>query len=91
MSFIYQCINRGVKIILLTRHSGDIEAELRHYRLEGVFDDVIHLEQTQSKHSYITEHDAIFIDDSFGERQAVKEKCNIPVFDTHMIECLLEE
>ncbi len=35
--------------------------------------------------------DAIFIDDSFGERRAVKDTLDIPVFDTHMLEFLLED
>ena len=70
--------------------SPDLEAELKQYRMTGVFDEIIHLQREAQKADYVTEKQAIFIDDSYGERRAVAQRCGIPVFDTHMIECLLE-
>lgn len=89
--FLYQCINKKKKIILLTRHDGDIWMDLKRYRLTDIFDEVIHLDRNQEKSDFIVHRNAIFIDDSYNERRKVKEKTNIPVFDTHMLECLLEE
>ena len=90
MQFLYQCVNGGKKLVLLSKHDGDLEAELKQYRMTGVFDEIIHLQREAQKADYVTEKQAIFIDDSYGERRAVAQRCGIPVFDTHMIECLLE-
>lgn len=91
IQFLYQCVNRGIRLILLSKHDGDLDAELRRLRLAGLFDEVIHLERGEEKWKRVTEPESILIDDSYGERRAVKERRGIPVFDTHMIECLLEE
>ena len=90
MQFVYQCVNRGRRLILLSKHEGNLEEELRRYRIAGVFDEVIHLRREEQKADYVTEPRAIFVDDSYGERRAVAERRGIPVFDPHMIECLLE-
>lgn len=91
MKLLYQCINQGKKIVLLSKHDGDLDAELKKYRILELFDDVIHLTRDKEKKSYIVAADSIFIDDSYGERKAIKNAMSIPVFDTHMIECLLED
>lgn len=90
ISFLYQCVNKGIKLILLSRHDGDLEEELKKFRLSDVFDEVIHIKRDKKKSEYIKDCDSIFIDDSYGERRAVKDAIGIPVFDTHMIECLIE-
>ena len=90
MRYIYQCINRGIKIVLLTRHDGDLDSELHRYRLSEVFDEIVHLQHGARKCEYITDTDSIFIDDSYGERKQVRTETGIPVFDTHMLECLIQ-
>jgi carbamoyl-phosphate synthase large subunit len=90
IKFIYQCINQGKTIKLITRHQSDLGNTLRKYRLMNLFDDVIHLAQGEPKSSLITEHDAIFIDDSFAERKDVAHLCGIPTFDGSMLEVLTE-
>ncbi len=91
IKFLYQCVNGGKKIILLSKHDGYLEAELKKYRLAQLFDEVVHINKEDQKKNHIQIKDSIFIDDSYGERRAVKRAFNIPVFDTHMIECLLED
>lgn len=91
VSYLFQCINEGIKITLLTRHEGDLEQDLKEKRLSGIFDEVIHLKNGEEKFNYINEKDAIFIDDSFGERLKVKNMLGIHVFDAHMMECLMKE
>ena len=93
---MYQCINKGVKISLLSKHDAgktDLEQELKKHRISSIFDEVIHIPRQEQKCKYIDRNSAgvIFIDDSYGERKAVKDALDIPVFDTHMIECLLED
>nr|WP_309098442.1 ATP-grasp domain-containing protein [Fredinandcohnia onubensis] len=91
IAFLYQCINEGVPITLLTRHKGSLTEHLNDNRLLNIFDEIVHLEPEEAKSSYVRERRSIFIDDSYGERAEVKEKLGIHVFDTHMIECLLKE
>ncbi|MEX2014761.1 MAG: ATP-grasp domain-containing protein [Candidatus Saccharimonadales bacterium] len=91
MAFVFQCMNNNVKIHLLTKHKENLEDSLNKYRLNGLFDELIWLKDGEQKHTYIKEKDSIFIDDSFSERKTVKEKCNLPVFDAHMIEGLMEK
>lgn len=91
IKFLYQCINRKKRIVLLTRHEGtDLVQELKDFRLYEVFDEIIHLDRKQSKADYVCSNSSIFIDDSYGERRDVAIRCRIPVFDTCMVECLLE-
>jgi len=91
MAFVYQCLNKGIKVHLLTRHKDDLTATLEHYRLTGVFDELLWIQNDDEKHSLITEKAAIFIDDSFAERKKVYDEHGIPVFDAHMLEGLMEK
>ncbi len=91
IQFVFQCINHHIPISLITRHSGDLERDLKKYRVYGLFDEIIHLSPEEEKYQFIKGDQPIFIDDSYGERSKVKSKLGIPVFDAHMLECLLEE
>jgi carbamoyl-phosphate synthase large subunit len=91
VKLLFQCINDGKKIILLTRHREDLNQTLARYRLSGLFDEVIHLGADEKKFSRIESRDAIFVDDSFAERMDVSERHNIPTFDCSMIEMLTEQ
>ena len=91
IKFLYQCMNKGVKLILISKHDGDLYADLKKYHLQEIFDEIIHLRREENKRDYIADKNSIFVDDSYGERKAVKESWDIPVFDTHMVECLLED
>ena len=88
--FLYQCSNDGKCIYLLTKHNGNMEEELEHYKIcIGLFDEIIHLKEGEFKSSVIKEKEAIFIDDSFAERQDVCRNNNIPVFGVENVEALL--
>ncbi len=89
ISLVYKCIDDGIKVILLTRHAGDIGAELKRCRIAELFDEVVHLRQGEPKSRHIQSQDAIFIDDSFAERREVHAIHGIPTFDVSMIELLL--
>ncbi len=91
VTLLYQCLNRNIKIHLLTRHAGSLEDTLKQHRLMGLFDEIAHIDQSSSKADYIRERDAIFIDDSFSERKAVRESLGIPTFDCTMLEMLVNE
>lgn len=90
ITFLYQCINEDRKLTLLTKHANDINETLHKFRLAGVFDRVIHITGEDKKTTYIDNKDAIFIDDSFAERAAVRNELDIPVFSVDMVKCLLK-
>lgn len=91
VKLLFQCINNGKKVVLLTRHRGDLSQTLTKYRLSGLFDEIIHLGEAGKKSAHIKGDTAIFVDDSFAERMDVAECCNIPTFDCSMIELLTEQ
>ncbi|MCX7098543.1 MAG: ATP-grasp domain-containing protein [Methylococcales bacterium] len=91
IKLVFQCINDGKQIILLTRHGGDLHQTLSKFRLTNLFDNLIHLSAAEKKSAYIGCKDAIFVDDSFAERMDVSINCNIPTFDCSMIEMLTEQ
>ena len=91
VAFCYQCVNEGIPITLLTKHDQDLQGDLKKRRLDKLFDEVHLLGKEDEKCRYIKEADAIFIDDSYGERLRVRKKLGINVFDAHMVECLMKE
>lgn len=88
VKFLYSCINHGKKIFLLSKHDGDLLKELKAFRLDHLFDEVMHIEKGADKADFITVKDSIFIDDSNAERVNIKNKLNIPVFSPEMIDVL---
>lgn len=93
--FLYQCVNSGKKIVLLTRHHADHddtakEALTRHKIPVELFDEIVELPFTASKYTVMNPKGAIFIDNSYAERKLVHEKLKIPVFDVDAIEVLMD-
>ena len=91
MAFVYQCVNSGKKVKILSRHARREQDTLDKFRIdERLFDEIIHVEDEELKSSYIKEKDAIFIDDSFRERADVSRVNGILVFDIDCIPALTE-
>lgn len=91
ISFLYQCINKGKKVVLITKHDKDLGKTLGKYRLNGISDEIVHIGKSHAKADYIKDNDAILIDDSFSERKAASDKLGIYTFDCSMVEVLLDE
>jgi hypothetical protein len=89
IKFLYSVINAKKKVILLTKHNGQIKQQLEKYRLNNLFDKVIHIKPLENKTKYINNKKSIFIDDSFLERKKVHDELNIPVFAPDMIEVFM--
>ena len=90
VAFLYQARNNNKKIILITKHKNEsIDVALERYRLNQIFDEVIHLTDEDEKYMYITSEKSIFIDDSFAERKRVADNLGIPVFAPDMIDELV--
>jgi carbamoyl-phosphate synthase large subunit len=89
LQLVFSCINRKIPVILITRHASNLKNTLQNHRLDQLFDEVIHLDDTQRKSDFIRHKNSIFVDDSFAERLDVSEQCGIPTFDCSMIEALI--
>lgn len=90
VAFLYQCVNKGKLVYLITKHNKNVEHILEKYKLSKLFDKVFHIDISHEKAEIIKHKKAIFIDDSFSERIKVKRQKQIPVFSPDAIECLLD-
>lgn len=92
ISYIIKFRNDGARIVLISKHSNDLNKSLEIYGIKGLFHKIIHIDATLKKTDFISEDlknnpgDSLFIDDSFSERKAVSDKINIPTFDLSMLE-----
>ncbi|MCH9022296.1 MAG: ATP-grasp domain-containing protein, partial [Planctomycetes bacterium] len=59
MRFLYQCINKGIKIHLMTQHSEDVKQLLHAHRLDSSFDNILTISKKDELHTYITERPSI--------------------------------
>jgi len=92
--FLYQSLNKGKKIILLTKSKKNILSMLKRYSIsEKIFSRIIHINKDDLKINHInlkSARSAIFIDDSFSERKAIANKYKIHTFDCSMLEILID-
>ncbi len=89
--FLYQCINRDIRIVLLTKCRQHLPTMLERHRLLGLFDEIIHITPNEKKSRYITDMNSIMLDDSFNERQEVETVSGILTFDPSTVECLIDD
>ena len=91
IKIIYQSINKGRRVVLLTKHIGDLKESLNTYHLsEEMFDEIILLEPKCKKADYIKPGRSVLIDNYFPERLDVKTRLGIPVFDVDAVACLID-
>lgn len=90
--FLYQCLNKDKEIILITKHIHDINKTLLDLKISAdIFSKIIRIEKDDTKINYFeTNKKAIFIDDSFAERDEVLKKYGMPVFDVNAVESLID-
>jgi carbamoyl-phosphate synthase large subunit len=92
VAYLYQCVNAGRRLVLITRHVKDVADTLARFRLTELWDEIIHIQDPAiEKADRIPEADAILIDDSFGERRVAREQRGIATFDSSMVEMLMDE
>lgn len=91
LTFLYQAHQKGKTIHLISKHKGDIYADMRKMCIsEFLFDEITVIDINDEKSRHIYESAAIFIDDSYAERSKIKATAGIPVFDVDMVESLLD-
>lgn len=91
VKLLFQAFARGVRLVLVTRCGGNLERSLERWRLDALFDQIVHLTKGESKADCVQSRKAILIDDSFVERLDVRTRIGIPVFDSTMIEMLFDD
>ena len=93
LRFIYQCIEQGKKVTLLTRHETDIIADLKAKRLSPeMFDEIICIPRSERKIDHVRPSEkSLFIDDSFAERKAMNETFGTICLGVDAVEALLDE
>lgn len=87
--FIYQCRNRGIRVVLVERGLEPPEKLLARHRLDGLFDQVLWIEGAEGKSTVMTSQKAIFVDDEAVERREVAQNLGIPVFAPCALEALV--
>lgn len=92
MRFVYQCLNKGIKLVLITKHAYDIHETMKKIRLsEDIFDEIIEVPLEEDKCDYIDNRvPSIFIDNAYVERKKVKINHGMPTFDVSNIGCLID-
>ena len=92
MRFVYQCLNKGIQIMLITKHAYDIHETMKKIKFsEDVFDRIIEVPVEKDKCDYMDNSvPSIFVDNAYAERKKVKEKLGIPTFDVSNIGCLID-
>ncbi len=92
MFFLYHERNKGKEIILITKHEHDLDETLATLAIhKGLFHQIIHLQAGDEKYKYIDKSKkAIFIDNAYKERVAVKKNLGIPVFDVDAMSTLID-
>lgn len=88
MRLAYRLLERGKRLVLLTRHPGDIARTLADARIApALFEQIVHLRAGEPKSSAIRAP-ALFIDNHFPERLEVSRHHGIPVFDVDALDLL---
>ena len=88
--FLYQCVNHRVRLVLLTRHRGNLDEALKQHRISGLFDEIVQVCPDEAKVDYMQGDGAVLIDDSFCEREQAAGR-GFLTFDTSMVEMLLDD
>lgn len=93
LRFIYQCVQNGVKVTLLTRHDTDVRVDLGARRISPeLFDEIVCIPRSERKIDHVHPSSrAIFIDDSFAERRAMRERFGLTALGVDAAEALLDD
>lgn len=91
LMLLYQAKEKSIPVILLTKHSADIQETLNNFGISNsLFKEIIQIGLDENKDDYIKHKKPIFIDNSFYERSRIHKKLNIPVFDNDNVSALLD-
>ncbi len=91
VSLLYKCINKNIPVYLVTKHYKDINLALEERKIStNIFKQIIHIRAEDNKGDFITpSKDALYIDDSFAERNRIQKRFGIKTLGVDAIEILL--
>lgn len=92
MRLVYQFVNSGKHIILISRHmEGDLYECMKNFKIfPELFDEIIWIRDDTPKANYIRPDRSIFIDNYYNELLDVHQKHGIPVFNVDAADCLID-
>lgn len=92
MRFVYQCLNKGIRLVLITKHVYNIYETMKKIRLsENIFDEIIEVPLERKKYEFMDMSiPSIFIDNAYAERKEVKDHMDMPTFDVSNFDCLID-
>lgn len=93
LRFIYQCVEKNIPVILLTRHDTDVVEDLKARRIAPeLFDRIVCLPRSERKIDHVKpKKKALFVDDSFAERKSMHDAFGIWTLGVDAVEALLDE
>lgn len=93
LRFIYQCVERNIPVILLTRHDTDVVADLKARCIAPeLFRKIVCLPRSERKIDHVSpSKNALFVDDSFAERKSMHDIYGIWTLGVDAVEALLDE
>ena len=91
IALLYRCVNRNIPVYLVTKHDGDIIKSLKERKIAPyLFAKILHISKNEEKVNFIRpDPNALFIDDSFYERNQVSSTFGIKTMGVDSIEVLL--
>lgn len=92
MRYLYQCVNEGIPLKVISKHDGDLLADMRALRIPPeLFDEIIHIAKDQKKCDYVKpKKDALFLDDSFAERKQMQQAHSITALGVDCVDVLID-
>lgn len=92
LQFIYQCVQRDIPVILLTRHDTDVVEDLKARKIAPeLFSRIVCLPRSERKIDHVCPSaKALFVDDSFAERKAMTDAYGIRSLGVDAVEALLD-
>lgn len=89
LDFIENIKPNNTKIILISRHKGNLANKLEELNIINLFDQIIHITNGESKSKFFeVDNFSVFIDDSFSERLSVSHLENVLAVDPSAVSIL---
>lgn len=91
ISLIYKCLNRNIPVYLITKHRKNIYESLDVRKISrSIFREIIQVKQDERKIDYMHPGTkALYVDDSFAEREMVYKTFGIKTMGVDSLEILL--
>lgn len=92
MRYLYQCLNQGIPLTVVSKHDGDLIADMKAYHISpDLFQEIIHIGRDQRKCDVICpEEGSLLIDDSFAERKEMAQAHGMTTIGVDGVDALID-